>query len=120
MSTMLYDLKPEYDSLTDLRLEAPELSDDPHELSLELEAIREELNPKLLSLAKVVRTLEAEAGLLEQHSRALLGRASTRRLRVDSPQALDAAADGGRRARAAQGPLRDAVAAEVSGLNRGT
>jgi hypothetical protein len=83
MSTQLYDLKPEYDSLTDLPMEAPDLSDDPHELSLELEAIREELNPKLLSLAKVVRTLEAEAGLLEEHGRALLGRASTRRLRVD-------------------------------------
>jgi hypothetical protein len=83
MSAMLYDLKPEYDSLTDLPMEAPNLLDEPRELAQELEAIREELNPKLLSLAKVVRTLEAEAGLLEEHGRALLARASTRRVRVD-------------------------------------
>src|ERR1041385_8532704 len=83
MSTMLYDLRPEYDSLSDLNLEAPDLSDDPRQLAEELEAIREELNPKLLSLAKVVRALEAEAGLLEEHGRALLGRANTRRVRVD-------------------------------------
>jgi hypothetical protein len=83
MSTQLYDLRPEYESLADLAMEAPNLSDDPRELAQELEAIREELNPKLLSLAKVVRTLEAEAGLLEEHGRALMGRASTRRVRVD-------------------------------------
>lgn len=83
MSTMLYDLRPEYDSLTDLPLEAANLSDDPSELTEQLEAIREELNPKLLSLAKVVRTLDAEAGMLEEHGRALLGRASSRRVRVD-------------------------------------
>ena len=83
MSTMLYELEPEYDSLTDLPPEAANLSDDPQELSLELEAIHKELNPKLLSLAKVVLTLEAEAGLLEEHGRELMGRASTRRVRVD-------------------------------------
>src|SRR6187551_1070705 len=83
MTTQLYDLRAEYASLADLPMEAPNLSDDPRELSQELEAIREELNPKLLSLAKVVRTLEAEAGLLEEHGRALLGRANTRRVRVD-------------------------------------
>jgi len=80
---MLYDLRPEYDSLTNLNLEAPNLSDDPRQLTEELEAIREELHPKLLSLAKVVRTLEAEAGLLEEHGRSLMGRANIRRLRVD-------------------------------------
>jgi hypothetical protein len=82
MTTQLYDLRPEYDALTDLPQEA-NLSDDPSGLTEQLEAIREELNPKLLSLAKVVRTLEAEAGLLEEHGRALMGRASSRRVRVD-------------------------------------
>jgi hypothetical protein len=81
--TQLYDLRPEYACLTDLPVEAPRLADDPRELDVELEAIREELEPKLLSLAKVVRTLEAEAGLLEEHGRTLMGRASTRRVRVD-------------------------------------
>jgi hypothetical protein len=79
----LYDLRPEYACLADLPVEAPNATDDPRELVTELEAIREELAPKLLSLAKVVRTLEAEAGLLEEHGRALLGRASIRRVRVD-------------------------------------
>jgi len=83
MSTQLYDLGPEYDSLTDLPMEAPNLSEDPQQLAQALEALREELNPKLLSLAKVVRTLEAQAGLLEEHGRSLMGRASTRRVRVD-------------------------------------
>src|SRR6186997_3060069 len=83
MTTQLYDLRAEYASLADLPMEAPNLSDDPHELAQELEAIREEFNPKLLSLAKVVRTLESEAGLLEEHGRSLIGRASSRRLRAD-------------------------------------
>jgi hypothetical protein len=80
---MLYDLKPEYDSLAELDPEGADLGDDLRDLTRELDAIREELKPKLLSLAKVVRTLEAEAGLLEEHGRALMGRASSKRVRVD-------------------------------------
>jgi Gp157 protein len=37
---------------------------------------------RLLDLAKVIRTLEAEAELLEAHARDLVGRASVRRRRV--------------------------------------
>lgn len=83
MTTQLYDLRPEYDALTDLPLEAARLRDDPRELTEQLEALREDLSPKLLSLAKVVGTLEAEAGLLEEHGQALIGKAESRRLRVD-------------------------------------
>ena len=83
MTIQIYGLRPEYAALADLPLEAANPSDDPHKLAQELEAIREELSTKLPSLAKVVRTQGAEAGLLEEHSRAPMGRANTRRLRVD-------------------------------------
>lgn len=81
--TLLYQLEPQYEALADPPLEAADLSDDPSQLNEQLEALREELGPKLLSLAKVVRTLDVEAGLLEEHGRALMGRANARRVRID-------------------------------------
>ena len=45
-------------------------------------AAEDDVGSKLLALAKVVRTLEAEADLLEAHARDLVGRASVRRRRV--------------------------------------
>jgi hypothetical protein len=94
--TQLYDLRPEYACLAELPLETTNLTDDPSELAKELEAIREELGPKLLSLAKVVRMLQAEAGLLEEHGRAPHGPGRQPTSAGRLPQALDAVADGGR------------------------
>jgi len=47
-----------------------------------LAAVQDDVGSKLVALAKVVRTLEAEADLLESHARDLVGRASVRRRRV--------------------------------------
>jgi hypothetical protein len=83
MALPVFDLEPEYAALADMPLEAP--ADDDGGLNVEaaLDALREEIAPKLLALAKVIRTLEAEADLLEEHARALNARANSRRRRVD-------------------------------------
>ena len=83
MAMPLFDLDPEYVALADLPLEAPAFSEEPERLQAVLEDLRDELGPKLLALAKVVRTLESEAELLEEHVRALNGRAVMRRHRAD-------------------------------------
>ena len=83
MSTQLYDLRHDYAVLAELPLEAPASRDDRLQLEADLDSIQDELSPKLLALAKVVRNLEAEAELLEEHGRLLLGRANTRHVRAD-------------------------------------
>src|SRR5439155_22763383 len=47
-----------------------------------LRQINEDVGSKLLALAKVVKTLEAEADLLEEHARLLVAKAGVRRRRV--------------------------------------
>src|SRR5438093_4513917 len=84
MAVPLFDLEPQYAILVDLPLEAPAGEDDkPPDLAEALVALQDEITPKVLALAKVVRTLEAEAELLEQHARSLNAKAQTRRRRVD-------------------------------------
>ena len=84
MALPIYELPSNYAALADLPIEAPVAGQtSPQELEAALDEIRDELVPKLLSLAKVVRTLEAEAELLEEHGRALMARAGTRRRRLE-------------------------------------
>src|SRR6266545_1853179 len=83
MSLPIYELPSDYAALADLPIEAPQDHATLQELEAALEELRDELLPKLLSLAKVVRTLEAEAELLEEHGRALMARAGTRRRRLE-------------------------------------
>jgi hypothetical protein len=83
MAMPLFDLDPDYAALADLPLEAPLLSEESDRLMAVLDDLREELSPKLLAVAKVVRTLDSEAELLEEHARALNGRSGTRRRRAE-------------------------------------
>jgi len=83
MALPVYNLEPEYAVLADMPLEAPAGEDGRLNVEEALDALREEIAPKLLALAKVVRTLEAEADLLEEHARSLNARANGRRRRVD-------------------------------------
>ncbi len=80
----LYDLDEQYQELADLSLEAPEeQAPAPEELLHAVEAIEDDAGRKVLALAKVVRSLEAEAQLLEEHGRMMLGKASNRRRRME-------------------------------------
>jgi Gp157 protein len=81
MTLPLYDLDPAYASLTDLPLQ-PEGDEDQTAMDERLTAVQDDVGSKLLALAKVVLTLEAEADVLETHARDLVGRASVRRRRV--------------------------------------
>src|SRR5438093_12609861 len=84
MAVPLFDLEPQYAILVDLPLEALAVEDDKtSDLAEALVALQDEITPKVLALAKVVRTLEAEADLLENHARSLNAKAQTRRRRVD-------------------------------------
>jgi len=84
MTLLLYELGPEYEAIVDLPLETDDEQDTcVEELSRSLEAIRGEVGPKVLALAKVVLSLDAEADLLEGHARMLLARAGSRRRRVE-------------------------------------
>ncbi len=83
MALPVFDLEPEYAVLADMPLEAQAGDDERLNVEEALDALREEIAPTLLALAKVVRTLEAEADLLEEHARALNARANSRRRRVD-------------------------------------
>jgi Gp157 protein len=80
MALPLYDVDPAYASLTELPEEPGE--DDEPVLQDQLTGVQDDVGSKLLALSKVVRTLEAEADLLEAHARELMGRASVRRRRV--------------------------------------
>ena len=82
MSLPLFDLTPEYAALADLPAESvPESQKTSFEEALD--EIQDQLAPKLLALAKVVRILEAEADVLEQHARNIDARAGTRRRRTE-------------------------------------
>jgi Gp157 protein len=81
MSLPLYEVDLAYLSLADLPQERG-LADDEPVLEDWLTAVQDDVGTKLLALAKVVQTLEAEADLLEAHARDLVGRASVRRRRV--------------------------------------
>jgi hypothetical protein len=75
MALPLYDIDPTYLSLTEVPGEAGE-EDDSAAVETLLVAVPEDVGSKLLALAKVVRTLEAEADILEAHARDLVaGRA---------------------------------------------
>ena len=78
MTALLYDLSDDYAALTDADdlLEIEALDD-------AIRAIEDSSSAKVLSLAKLVKSLEAEAELLEQHARAINGRAAVRRRRVE-------------------------------------
>ena len=84
MTVPFYDLPEAYQRLADLTLESPEpRTGDATAIEEELGALVEEVSDKVLALAKVVVTLESEADLLEQHARLIMGKAQTRRRRVD-------------------------------------
>ncbi len=79
MALALYSLPPEYADLVETELEESE----DRSLDARLDELEAEVTTKALSLAKVVRTLEGEADLLEAHSRSLVARAGARRQRAD-------------------------------------
>ena len=80
MALPLYDLDPVYLSLAEVP-EEPGEEDDETGLEEQVTAAQDDVGSKLLALAKVVRTLEAEADVLEAHGRDLVSRASVRRCR---------------------------------------
>ncbi len=83
MSLSLYELDPQYEALAELPLEAGDGDDQDAALRQALETIRDEARDKALSLAKVVKCLEAEVRLLEEHTRLLQSRTQARRDRAD-------------------------------------
>jgi hypothetical protein len=83
MSLDLYDLKPQYAALAELPLEADDGEAETASLCQAVEAIRDEGSERALSLAKVVKCLEAEVRLLEEHTRLLQSKAQARRKRAD-------------------------------------
>jgi hypothetical protein len=82
MSLDLYELAPSYLALSELPLDAEETETE-DALCRALEEIHNEAREKALSLAKVVKGLEAEVGLLEEHTRLLQDKAQARRGRAD-------------------------------------
>jgi hypothetical protein len=83
MTLDLYDLEPRYTALADLPLEAEDDAEENATLCRALDAIRDEARDKALSLSKLVKCLEAEVRLLEEHTRQLQSKTQTRRDRVD-------------------------------------
>ena len=83
MSLDLYALDPQYSALAELPLEADDAGDEAAALCQALEAIRDEARDKALALAKVVKCLEAEVRLLEDHTRLLQAKAQARRERAE-------------------------------------
>ena len=83
MSLDLYDLKPQYAALAELPLEADDGEAETASLCQAVEAIRDEGSERALSLAKVVKCLEAEVRLLEEHTRLLQTKTQARRDRMD-------------------------------------
>ena len=83
MSLPLYELAPQYAALAELPLEARDEVDAEEALCEALSAIQDEARDKALSLAKVVKGLEAEVQLLEEQVRLLQVRAQARRDRAD-------------------------------------
>ena len=78
----LYDLEPRYAELVDLPLVSGD-GDEDVVFCQALEAIRDEASDMALSLAKVVKCLEAEVRLLEEHTRLLQAKTQARRDRAD-------------------------------------
>jgi hypothetical protein len=81
MTLDLFELAPAYRALADLPLES-DLAEDEDALRCALAAIRDEASQKALSLAKVVKGLEAEVQLLEEHTRLLQTKTQGRRDRI--------------------------------------
>jgi hypothetical protein len=83
MTLDLYNLDSSYCALAELPLEVDEDHDAGELVARALAAIRGEAREKALGLAKVVKCLEAEVRLLEEHTRLLQSKAQTRRDRAD-------------------------------------
>ena len=81
MTLHLYEIEPPYLALADLPMENEEQNDNVA-LCEALEAIKDEASQKALSLAKVVKSLEAELEVLEEHTRLLQSKAQSRRDRI--------------------------------------
>ncbi len=80
----LYETGPEYEAFGDITPDDTAASGDSQAcLEERLAALPDEVSTTVLSLAKVVRALEAEAALLEGHGRLILGKASGRRRRIE-------------------------------------
>jgi hypothetical protein len=80
MTLRLYELAAPYEALAEVPADEAKACDDT--LSAAVEAIRDESAHKALSLAKVVKCLEAEVQILEEHTHLLQTRAQTRRDRI--------------------------------------
>jgi predicted hydrocarbon binding protein len=85
MTLKLYELASEYERFGDLAVESVEdtAQDETQALELLLESVRDEESTKVLALAKVILSLEAEASVLEQQAGRLMGRARARHSRSD-------------------------------------
>ena len=81
MTLPLYELDPCYAALADLPLESDQ-EEDAVALCEAVEAIKDEASQKALSLAKVLKSLEAELQVLEEHTRLLQARAQSWRDRI--------------------------------------
>jgi hypothetical protein len=82
MSMDLYDLAPLYSALAELPGETGDAGHDGAALTEAVAAIHDEARDKALALAKVVKSLEAEVKVLEDHTRILQSRAQARRDRA--------------------------------------
>jgi hypothetical protein len=83
MSLNLYHLEPQYAALAELPLEIDDAGDGAAAVHQALEAIRDEARDKALALAKVVKCLDAEVRVLEEHTRLLQSKVQARRDRVE-------------------------------------
>jgi hypothetical protein len=81
MTLILYDLEPRYEALADLDVVSADAGEE-SSLSEAVAAIRDEASTKALSLAKVVRCLDAEVQALEEQMRSLQAKAQSRRDRI--------------------------------------
>jgi hypothetical protein len=80
MTLGLYELAAPYEALAEVAADEDKACGDTFFAAVE--AIRDESAQKALSLAKVVKCLEAEVQILEEHTRLLQTRAQTRRDRI--------------------------------------
>ena len=82
MTLPLHDIEEDFQPLAD-SCDEEDATQSFEDLERVLGAIQAEVNHKVLSVAKVVTSIEAEAELLETHARLASARAQARRRRAD-------------------------------------